>query len=65
MRSAIASLALIGLTGVFLWIFAQIWIHGTIYVYEDSLAIRTLETVLLSGVLLLGIERFISVCRKI
>jgi len=43
MRSVIAYRALIGLAGVFLWIFAQIWLHGTIYVYEDSLSIRILE----------------------
>ena len=64
MRTVIAYVSLIGLSGVFLWIFAQIWIHDTIYVYEDCLPIRITETVLLIAVLILGVERFISACRK-
>lgn len=64
MRSVIAYTALIGLAGVFLWVLARIWLHGPIYVYEVSLPILILETIWLVGVLIIGIERFISSCRK-
>ena len=52
----------IGLGSVitFLYIFAKFWATGHVTLVEDNIAIRTVETIMIVGGILVGIERFLS-----
>lgn len=52
----------IGLGSVitFLYIFATFWATGRVTLVEDSIAIRTVETVMIIAGILIGLERFLS-----
>ena len=64
MKNIIAYASLTVTSIVLLYLITQIWIHDVFYVYEDSMAIRITETILLFVLTCFGLAGLISLLRR-
>lgn len=60
----LAYTSLITAAGAHLWIWSSIWLNGSVTGREDNLIIRSFESGLFFVFLIIGIERFIHICRE-
>ncbi len=63
MKHWFADILVIGMSAALLWHFSNIWRFGQHLIGEPNLYIRTFETVMLAGILVFGICRFVSSLR--
>ena len=64
MKNIIAYASLTVTSIVLLYLVSQIWIHDVFYIYEDSMAIRVTETILLLALTCFGLVGLISLLRR-
>ncbi len=64
LKEQIANGALVGMSAVLLWHFANIWRYGQHLVGEPNLVIRTMETAVIFLIFVLGISRFVETLRR-
>jgi len=64
MKNIIAYASLTVTSIVLLYLLTQIWIHDSFYIYEDNMAIRVTETILLFVLTCFGLVGLIGLLRR-
>ena len=64
MKDCITNVLIIGMSGVLLWHFLNIWRYGQHFIHEPNSVILSAETAMISLIFAFGITKYITDLRK-